>query len=47
MTVNLGYLESILEHSARRHSIANSVSNTVGLVCKLDRTLRRTTIFKY
>ena len=43
MTVNLGYLESILEHPARRHSIAN----TVGLVCKLDRTLRRTTIFKY
>ena len=42
-TVNLSHLESILEHPARRHSIAN----TVGLVCKLDRTLRRTTIFKY
>ena len=43
MTVNLGYLESILEHPARHHSF----TNTVGLVCKLDRTLRRTTIFKY
>ena len=40
MKVNLGYLESILEHPERRHSIANTV-------CKLDRTLRRTTIFKY